>query len=78
MFSLLLIGSLGFWVLVGLASVITLFWVENEKPGWATITLLAAFGALSWFGNFSLWHAVKSQPGLALGALGAYLIAGVA
>lgn len=62
MFGLLVIGSLWFWVLVALVVVIEFFMVEYENPTAATFTLIGAFVLLAIFGDFNLWHAVRSNP----------------
>ena len=73
MMTLFVLGSVGFWILTGLAALILFVMTEFEQPGWATGTLIVTFVALAVFGNFNLWQVVHGNPMGALLALLAYV-----
>src|SRR3990170_3557711 len=70
------LGTIGFWALCGVVCVLLITFVEYEKPGWATLSLLATFALLGWLGDLNVWRAAKEHPLLALGAVAAYLAIG--
>lgn len=68
-------GTMGFWVLLALASCLLIGLLEFTKSGWATFTLFATLVILYWAGNFT-FHWIGEHPYLfALYILG-YLVTG--
>ena len=50
----LMVGGVIFWLLVALACILLIVTVEYEKPGWATISVIATFLLLGFFGDFNV------------------------
>ena len=69
-------GTLGFYILMGLACLALLFAIEYEKAGWATITLITVFTLLAFFGNFNIAIAVRTHPIESVLCLGGYFVFG--
>lgn len=72
----LVIGSIGFWILMGLVSVCLIAALEYEKAGWATFSAVVTFLLLGLFGDFNVWTATTEHPFLAIGAVLIYLAVG--
>lgn len=74
---LIAIGSFGFWLF--LAAFTILFWIciETESPRWATTSMIGAFVALAYLGDFNLITFAKMHPLGFLGMVAAYLFGGV-
>ncbi len=73
----LVIGGLGFYILLAAASLLIFFSVEHEKPGFATATMVASFVLLAYFGGFNLAIAATKNPVLAAATIAAYFAVGV-
>ena len=78
MLTLLVFGSVGFWILVSLVALLIFWMTEIEQPGWATLMLIVTFVALAYLGDFNLWHAIKGNPMGAIVACAAYVGVGAA
>jgi hypothetical protein len=76
MLTLFLIGTVWFWLLLIAEFVLLLLFVELERPGFATVSLVATFSLLAFFGNFNLIAAVKAHPIDAAIGLGIYFVGG--
>lgn len=70
------IGTLWFWVLLGIVTIVLFAAVEAERVGFATLAMIAFFGLLSWQGDFSLVGSAAEHPGLAVLAALGYLAVG--
>lgn len=75
-FGIFALGTIGFWLLFLIASILLLVSVEYEHPGWATLSLIGTFALLATFGDFSIIGTIRTQPMLSLLALAGYFIAG--
>lgn len=78
MFTLLALGSIGFWVLLALESIILLALIENERPWLGGFTLIVTGVLLHFFGGVNLLSLVLANPGLSALCLVGYLAVGVA
>ena len=75
--SFLEVGSLGFWLLLGVSAVIVSSLVDDERPGTATVVALGTFALLALLGNLNPLVLVRDHPREALLAVPAYLAVGV-
>jgi hypothetical protein len=74
---LAVLGIVGFWALIGIALVLLVALVNSERPGWATITLLATLGLLQWLATgFKPFTLMYQNPWWAFGILGGYFAVG--
>lgn len=73
---MLAVGSVLFWILIGIVGVLLFVAVEYERAGWATISVVATLALLAWLGNFSLRAIIKGNPLMAFAFLAAYIIIG--
>lgn len=73
----LIVGSIGFWILMGIVSLLLIATLEYEKGGWATFSAVVTFLLLGLFGDFNVWTATMDHPFLAVGAILGYLALGV-
>lgn len=78
LFGLFAIGSLGFWLLLCIETLILIALIEFDRVGTATFTMLLTFGILKFFGDFNILSYVLTNPLAFAGWVGAYLGAGVA
>lgn len=60
------LGTIGFWILIPLLALLLFIMVENEKPGWATSSVIFAFVLLAYCGDFNLWFVVHASPFVAI------------
>lgn len=79
--TLFVFGSIGFWVLTGLAAILLFFfagdkWAE-ENPALAAVVLLVFGLLLQFFGDIKVFSYVWHHPLVALSYLGGYLLVGV-
>jgi hypothetical protein len=72
LFHLFVLWSIGFWSLAGVATILLFLCVENEKPGFATLTLIGSFALLALCGDFNVIHEVIVDPLRALFIVGLY------
>lgn len=79
------IGTLWFWLLMGVTFVVVLFFVENEKKySWfgATISFVAFLALIGWFGNGTTFKTafqnIRDYPLSIIGFFAIYVILGVA
>lgn len=71
-------GGVLFWIIVGVVTLILAAQVNDEKTGYATLTLLGTIAAIVAFTNAPVVDAVKAHPIYVLyGILGYLAIAGV-
>lgn len=56
--------------------VLMLVAVEQEKPGWATLSLITALACLWFFGGINVLHLAKAHPLYALLSIAGYFVAG--
>lgn len=76
MLGLLLVGSVGFWIIMAVECALLLALIEFEKPGWGFFSIVAVIAGLKFFGDFDLIAEVRASPKMAvIFALG-YLAAG--
>lgn len=61
-----------------LESVLLLFLIEKNKPGWCTISMLSTFGLLKLLAGVNVFGLAWHHPGLAVLAVFGYLGGGVA
>lgn len=56
------LGTIGLWIFLCLFTI--LFWclVENEKHGWATVSMVVAFVLFGFLGNFNVLDIARSHP----------------
>lgn len=76
MIMLFALGSLGFWILLSVVCILLIAAVEYERPGWATLSLIATFSALAYFGDFNILTFAKENPLIATGCFVGYFVAG--
>ncbi|MBU1179759.1 hypothetical protein KJ885_02345 [Patescibacteria group bacterium] len=74
---MLAVGGVLFWILLSVVCLLLIVAVEFERPGWATVSVIATFLLLGFFGDFNVWLAVKGNPLIALGFFFAYVVVGV-
>lgn len=74
---MLAVGGVLFWILVSVMAIVLFIVVANEKPGWATVSVVATLALLAWLGNFNLWTVITHQPWWALVFFAAYVVLGV-
>ncbi len=72
----LALGTIGFWILVGIVSLLLIAAVEYEKPGWATFSLIVAFTLLWLLGDVNIVALALSNPLLAVGVVAGYFVIG--
>jgi len=72
---LFVVGTLWFWLLLGVVTCVLFALIENERFGWATFTLAVALALLHLFGNVNVIAFVRQQPlEFALCVLGYFFI----
>lgn len=76
LFGLFFVGTLGFWLLVGLACIALVAAVEYSRPGWATLSVLGTLSLLSMFGNFNVFRAAANHPVVTLECALGYVLVG--
>lgn len=74
--TLFAVGTFWFWALLVVHFCVLLALIEYEKVGWATISLIAAFALLHFFGDFNIVAAALHNPVTALVVAGCYFVAG--
>lgn len=72
----LALGTIGFWILVGIVSLLLIAAVEYEKPGWATFSLIVTFTLLWLLGDVNIVALALSNPLLAAGVVAGYFVVG--
>ena len=81
MIALFVAGTFWFWTLLAVASILIIISLETTWGGTgATITMIAAFLALIFFGDFPIKNVgifIKDNPGLTLGLVVGYFVVGV-
>ncbi len=70
------LGTIGFGILLAVATIVLIVCVEYERPTFATLTVVAAFLLLGWLGDFNLIAAVRANPLAAVAAVAAYFALG--
>lgn len=78
MFELLVVGSIGFWVLLGLEFIVLLALTEYERPGWGIFSIVVVGLLLRFFGGIGVFDYVWNNPRLILFYFLGYLVAGIA
>lgn len=76
--SLFAVGTIWFWALLVVHTFVILALIEHEKAGWATITMIATFAVLHFFGDFNVVSAAIHNPLTALAVVAGYFAAGTA
>jgi hypothetical protein len=76
MYTLFALGTVGFWVLSVMATLLLLLLVEFEKSGWAFITTAATVALLYFFGNSGIFGWVFANPGLVVAGVIGYVVIG--
>lgn len=74
--ALFLFGSFWFWALTVGALITIACAVEYERPGFATLTLLATFAALGFFGDVNVLHFATHNPIASIVAVLGYVAVG--
>lgn len=72
-----IIGSPFFFILVSVVFLLILAAIEYEKPGLASLSLLATFWCLGYWGDFNVISAARLYPVQAVFALVGYFLIGV-
>ncbi len=74
---MLAVGGILFWIFVSIIALVLFIVVANEKPGWATISVIATLLLLAWLGDFNLWTVITHNPLWAVALFFAYVALGV-
>lgn len=77
MISLFDLGAAWIWFcsILVVESILLLFFIENDKPGWCTFSLLSAFGLLKFFASINVFGLAWQHPGVTvLVILGYYVV----
>lgn len=74
---MLAVGGLLFWILIIIVGLVLFVVVANERPGWATISVVATLLLLAWLGDFNLWTVITHNPLWAVALFFAYVALGV-
>lgn len=74
---MLAVGGVLFWIFVSVIALVLFIVVANEKPGWATISVVVTLVLLAWLGDFNLWRVITHQPWWAVAFFAAYVVLGV-
>lgn len=72
----LAVGAWGFWALIVISAIVMSELVDNNSPGWATITAIATVAILSFLGDFNPLIWIKSNPGEVAFYIAAYFAVG--
>lgn len=76
MLTLFALGSLGFWILLAVETVVLLALIEHERPWVGSLTLIVTGALLHFFGGINLVALAVENPGGAGLLLGLYFVAG--
>ena len=71
----LAVGAIGFWLLL-LSSIIMSEMLDNDAPGWATITAMLTLAVLVVFGGFNPLAYLAAHPGEIVLGIAAYFAVG--
>ena len=72
---LFIIGSVGFWILVAVVSILMFYFLEYDKSFRASLTLIITILFLFWFGNLSFSY-ISANPLQFLAFVAGYFVAG--
>lgn len=70
------LGTVGFWILILIATLFVFFMTELEEPAWATASLILVFVTLACCGDFNLWHVLRANPVGGILAVIGYVVIG--
>lgn len=74
--TLFVVGSIGFWLLIGLASIMLFYCVEEDRGGLATTSIIATLFLLYFFGDLNIFGwAIENFLMLVL-SIGGYFVVG--
>ena len=78
MLSLLSLGAVWIWFcsILVLESILLLVLIENDKPGWCTISMLSTLGLLKLLTGINLFSLAWHNPGMTVLAILGYFAAG--
>lgn len=74
----LAVGAIGFWLLLGISAILMSEMMDNDAPGWATITAILTVAILVVFGGFNPLSYLAAHPGEIVLGIAAYFVAGAA
>ena len=72
----LAVGAIGFWLLLLLSAILMSEMLDNDCPGWATITAIVTVAILVVFGGFDPLSYLAAHPGEIALAIAAYFAVG--
>lgn len=75
-FELFFLGTLGFWALLALECIILITFVNYEKGGWATASLIGTVALVHFGSNLDVIASIAAHPYLTVGAIVAYFAIG--
>lgn len=78
MLELMAVGAVGFWVLLGLETLILLALIEYERPWWGTFSLLMTGLLLHFVCDLNILGLALTHPGLTALVAGGYFVVGTA
>lgn len=67
-----------FYSIVAIECIVLLSLIENNRPGWSTVSLLTAFGLLKIFTGQSILSVIGEHPGVTILFALVYFVAGTA
>lgn len=72
----LVVGAIGFWLLLGISAILMSEMMDNDAPGWATIVAIVTLAVLVVFGGFNPLSYLAAHPGEIVMGIAAYFFAG--
>jgi hypothetical protein len=76
MLTLFVFGTVWFWALVALECIVLFALIEGDRVGWGTLSLIATFAILKFFGDVDIIGFAKANPLEFAAGVAGYFVAG--